>query len=155
MTSCRGQKHALAIYPMKNECHIWCLQCFMHAYHSYSFEWNTNTHAPFNYKALNLKLIRHYKGIDMLPSINSRMSAQHDGKKISFSCRFMMSSNGNTFGVTCPLCRGIHRSPVNSLHKGPCRRALMFSLICAWIDGRENNQEAGDLRCHGVHMTSL
>ena len=31
--------------------------------------------------------------------------------------------------------RGIHRSPVNCPHKGQWRRALMFSLICAWING--------------------
>ena len=30
-----------------------------------------------------------------------------------------------------PSVRGIHRSPVNSTHKGQWRRALMFSLICA------------------------
>ena len=29
-----------------------------------------------------------------------------------------------------PLLRGIHRSPVNSPHKGQRRGALMFSLIC-------------------------
>ena len=28
----------------------------------------------------------------------------------------------------------IHRSPMNSPHKGQWRRALMFSLICAWIN---------------------
>ena len=31
-----------------------------------------------------------------------------------------------------PFVRGIHRSPVNSPHKGQWRGALMFSLICAW-----------------------
>ena len=30
--------------------------------------------------------------------------------------------------------RGIHRSPLNSPHKGQWRGALMFSLICAWIN---------------------
>ena len=30
--------------------------------------------------------------------------------------------------------RGIHRSPVNSSHKGQWRGALMFSLICAWTN---------------------
>ena len=30
-----------------------------------------------------------------------------------------------------PFVRGIHRSPVNSQHKGQWRGALMFSLICA------------------------
>ena len=44
--------------------------------------------------------------------------------------------------------RGIPRSPVNTLHKGQWRRALMFSLICVWINGWENNSEPGDLRRH-------
>ena len=34
-----------------------------------------------------------------------------------------------------PFVRGIHRSPVNSPHNGQWRGALMFSLICTWIDG--------------------
>ena len=50
-----------------------------------------------------------------------------------------------------PFVRGIHRSPVNSLHKGQWRGALMFSLICAWINGWVNNREAGDLRRHCAH----
>ena len=45
-----------------------------------------------------------------------------------------------------PFVRGIHRSPVNSPHKGQWREVLMFSLICAWINGWVNNREAGDLR---------
>ena len=47
--------------------------------------------------------------------------------------------------------RGIHRSPVNSPHKGQWRGALIFSLICAWINGWLNNRDAGDLRRHGAH----
>ena len=50
-----------------------------------------------------------------------------------------------------PLVRGIHRSPVNSSHKDQWREALMFSLICAWINGWVNNGEAGDLRRHRAH----
>ena len=50
-----------------------------------------------------------------------------------------------------PFVRGIRRPPVNSPHKGQWRGALMFSLICAWIDGWVNNREAGDLRCHRAH----
>ena len=46
---------------------------------------------------------------------------------------------------------GIHRSPVNSPHKGQWRGAWMFSLICAWINGWVNNGEAGDLRRHHAH----
>ena len=47
-----------------------------------------------------------------------------------------------------PFVGGIHRSPVNSPHKGQWRRALMFSLICAWTDSWANNGDAGDLRRH-------
>ena len=47
--------------------------------------------------------------------------------------------------------RGIHRSPVNSPHKGQWRGALVFSLICTWINAWVNNREAGDLRRHHAH----
>ena len=47
--------------------------------------------------------------------------------------------------------RGIHWSQVNSPQNGQWRRALMFSLICAWINDWVNNREAGDLRCHRAH----
>ena len=50
-----------------------------------------------------------------------------------------------------PFVQGIHRSPVNSLHKGKWRGTLIFSLICVWINGWVNNREAGDLRRHRAH----
>ena len=50
-----------------------------------------------------------------------------------------------------PFVRGIHRSPVNSPHKGQWRGALMFSLICICINGWVNNHEAGDLRRDRAH----
>ena len=50
-----------------------------------------------------------------------------------------------------PFVRGIHRSLVNSPHKGQWRGTLMFSLIWAWINGWVINGEAGDLRHHRVH----
>ena len=50
-----------------------------------------------------------------------------------------------------PFVRGIHRSPVNSPHKGQWRGALMFSVICARINGWVNNREAGDLRRYRVY----
>ena len=46
---------------------------------------------------------------------------------------------------------GIPRSPVNSPHKGQWRRALMFSLICVWINDWVKNREAGDLRRYRAH----
>ena len=50
-----------------------------------------------------------------------------------------------------PFVRGIHRSPVNSRHKGQWRGALMFPLICVWINDWVNNREAGDLRRYRAH----
>ena len=50
-----------------------------------------------------------------------------------------------------PFVRGIHRSPVNSPHKGRWRGALMLSLICIWINDCVNNRGAGDLRRHRGH----
>ena len=58
--------------------------------------------------------------------------------------------NGNIFRFTGPLCEEItgHRwFP----HKDQWRRALMFSLICAWTKGSVNNRNAGDFRCHRAH----
>ena len=54
-----------------------------------------------------------------------------------------------------PFVRGIHRSPVNSLHKGQWCGSLMFSLICAWMNGWVNNREAGDLRRHRAHYDAI
>ena len=55
------------------------------------------------------------------------------------------------FARNWPFVRGIHRSPVISPHKGQWRGALMFSLICAWINDWVNNREAGDSRHHRDH----
>ena len=64
-----------------------------------------------------------------------------------------------TFSVLLALCGGggggggggIHRSPVNSPHKGQWRGAMMFYLICAWTNGSVNTRDAGDLRRHRAH----
>ena len=50
-----------------------------------------------------------------------------------------------------PFVQENNRSLVNSLHKGQWRGALIFSLICAWINAWVNNCEAGDLRRHRTH----
>ena len=48
-----------------------------------------------------------------------------------------------------PFVRGIHRSPVDSPHKGQWRGALMCALINGWT-----NCGFGDLRRQGVLVTS-
>ena len=50
-----------------------------------------------------------------------------------------------------PFVRGIHRSPVNSPHKGQWCGALIISLTSAWTNGWVNNGDAGDLRHHRAH----
>ena len=50
-----------------------------------------------------------------------------------------------------PFVRRIHRSPVNSPHKGQWRETLMFSLICAWTNDWVNHGNAGDLKRHRTH----
>ena len=55
------------------------------------------------------------------------------------------------YSALLALCAGNSPVPVNSPHKGQWRGALMFSLICAWIDDWINNREACDLRRHRGH----
>ena len=55
------------------------------------------------------------------------------------------------FSRNWPFVWGIHRSPVNSPHKGQWREALIFSLNCVWTNGWVNNREAGDLRRYRAH----
>ena len=70
---------------------------------------------------------------------------------------FMMTSSHDDiikwkhFPRHWPFVRGIHRSPVNSLHKGQWRGALMVSLNCAWTNGWGNNRDTSDLRHHHAH----
>ena len=52
----------------------------------------------------------------------------------------------NHFPRYCPFVRGIHRSPVNSPHKGQWRGALIYFFVCAWTNEWVNNRDAGDLR---------
>ena len=51
----------------------------------------------------------------------------------------MTSSNGNIFRVTGHFCEEFTGG------------ALVFSLICVWINGWVNNREAGDLRRYPAH----
>ena len=50
-----------------------------------------------------------------------------------------------TFSALLAICAG------NSPHKGQLSGALMFSLICVWINGWVNNRKAGDLRRYHAH----
>ena len=56
-----------------------------------------------------------------------------------------------TFSALLALSEGIHRSPVDSSHKGQWRGTLSFSLICAWTNHLTNNRDADDLKRHRAH----
>ena len=70
-----------------------------------------------------------------------------------------MMTSSKHFPCYWPFVRRIHRSPMNSPHKGqwPGRSFdVFFNFICAWINGRISNRNIGDLRRHRAHyMTSL
>ena len=56
------------------------------------------------------------------------------------------------FSALLAICAG--NSPVTGefpSQKGQWRGALIFSLVCAWINGWVNNRETGDLRRHLAH----
>ena len=56
-----------------------------------------------------------------------------------------------TFSTLLAICAGNSPDPVNSPHKGQWRGALVFTLICARINGWVNNCKAGDLRRNRAH----
>ena len=56
-----------------------------------------------------------------------------------------------TVSALLAICAGNSPVPVNSPHKGQWRGTLMFTLICARINGWVNNCEAGDLRRNRAH----
>ena len=56
-----------------------------------------------------------------------------------------------TFSALLALCAKNSPVPGEFPHKGQWRGALMFSLICVWINGWVNNREAGDLRRYRAH----
>ena len=60
-------------------------------------------------------------------------------------CALLALCEGNPLvTVGCP-------SLIDSPHKGQSRGALMFSLICPWINSWSKQSDAGDLRRHRAH----
>ena len=78
----------------------------------------------------------------------------HVGLEISdwwqkLGASMMAASNENISRVTGPLYWDFTGHPPP--HKGQWRIALMFSLICAWLNGWLSNRNAGDLRRHRAY----
>ena len=71
---------------------------------------------------------------------------------MAFRDNFMMTSSyGNIYRVTGHLCGEFTGPRWIPPHKGQRRGALVFSLICVWMNSWVNNREAGDLRRYRVH----
>ena len=80
-------------------------------------------------------LVRHWLILFMVMSLSLGQSCARD------SCASEPTHKGHDdvikwkyFPCYWPFVRGIHRSPVNSPHKGQWRGPFMFSLICTWIN---------------------
>ena len=93
---------------------------------------------------------------EIVDRIVSRLYVNIWIQHVVISCRYILAYHDDVikwkhFPRYWPFVRGIHRSPVNSQQKGKWRGALMFSLICSWINGWVNNRKAGDLRRNRAH----
>ena len=60
-----------------------------------------------------------------------------------------------TFSALLAICAENSPVPGEFPHKGQWRGALMFSLICVWINGWVNNRKAGDLRRYRIHYDAI
>ena len=95
-------------------------------------------------------------GFDASVHWSSRVDKRNNGYSILLITKFMHDKSRDDdirwkrFSRYWPFVRVIHRSLVTP-RKGQWRGILMFSLICAWINGWVNNREAGDLRRHCAH----
>ena len=94
------------------------------------------------------------------PRNNTHLFAIHLLKSLELPCDYHGRHDDvikwKHFPRYWPFVWGIHRSPVNSPHKGQWRGALMFSLICARINGWVNTRESDDLRrCWAHHDVTV
>ena len=102
---------------------------------------------------LNISLVYHLQTeSEAFNSDNSSTRTIILGDQEGSLFTMMTSSKEIIFRVTDPLCgefTGPRWIPVTKAMQW--RGALMFSLICTWINGWVNNREAGDLRRHCAH----
>ena len=56
-----------------------------------------------------------------------------------------------TFSALLAICAGNSPVPGEFPHKDQWRGALMFPLICVWINGWVNIRDAGDLSLYRAH----
>ena len=90
---------------------------------------------------------------DMSPVVQQNYEPQHVVKLRNIWWTFWSRwrHQMETFSALLALCAG--NSPVTGEFpaQGQWSGVLIFSLICAWINGKVNNHEAGDFRRHRAH----
>ena len=97
------------------------------------------------------RFLQHNLGVIMINLTSQQLKMENKNASNLFATSHDNVIKWKHFPRYWPFVRGIHRSPVNSVHKGRWRRALMFSLICSRINGSVNNRNAGDMRRHRAH----
>ena len=153
-----------------------CLHGYVYIYHIYVLHCNVVSHwlGAYTKRSLYITLqqigrsINHkchrWRWVRFLTAINPSFTTVHRVKRLAltkFPDHFLIVPDYKTYHDAVikwkhfprywPYVRGIHRSTVNSPHKGQWRGALMCFFICVWINGWVNSREAGDLRRYRAH----
>ena len=103
--------------------------------------WSNSQLYPYTSASIMWKI---YNATKVVPFSISQWTAQ--GRQLYCFLISWWRHLMETFSVLLALCAGD-----NSPLKGQWRGALMFPLICAWINGWVNNRDAGDLSCLRAH----
>ena len=112
--------------------------------------WNLRVRVQYEYQKFSTRVLRVRVPSTSTPALFKRgfINLEFEKGRLYTWRRHQMK----TFSALLAFCAG--NSPVTGgfpLHKGQWRRALMFSLICAWTNSWANNGDASSLRCHHTH----
>ena len=111
---------------------MWCQSCFITDFELLAIsDWLTVSKLSLNIEKARYMIVHNYQRM-----ITNEAWWRHQME---------------TFSALLTVCAGNSPVPGKFPHKSQWRGALMFSLICVWINGWVNNREAGDLRRYRTH----
>ena len=116
---------------------------------TWRFQWTWISPEPDCCHPVNFVVIGCPRGCLLTPgqSMTTKLTTADEKCYFSSWWRHQME----TFSALLVICAGNSPVPVNSPHKGQWRGALMFTLICVWINDWVNNRDARDLRRRRPH----